>query len=524
MTIIQGLWPEVGKTRHSVHDRYTDAESGIIVFMAGVIRADNQEISGPGPTLVNAYLRHGIDFPRHIQGEFAVAVHDPRTGKTLLARDPAGTVPLYYATDDDGRLFFSTHIRDLLPMLGKIMLDPRKLLDYLTFFWSVDEATFFKGVSLVPQGAVWCDGHVHRYVTFDHQPEERREDEWCTEIVRVLSESAHMHTTADLGCHLSGGVDSSVLTVLIAKHVGRIPAFVSSFPDYESYDETPYAKIVADFAGIELVRVKPRPEDLIGSLIELMLSVEEPKCHPPVFARFILESVAAKHGIKVMVSGRGADELFTGYEWHRQAQLTDHLQRRMLFTNDDRRRLVHRDFLDSVDYSPEEAYNNVFGQISGKTMLERILALDFHTLLANWLVVDHKVSSHFGIRPVAPFLDSRMMELALRIPVDLKRWADEPKSLLKKAVSSIVPAEVVKRKKVGFRTPMGEMLRSKLESFVRETLGPDNSVFWDIFDHRGVEHEITTHFSGQVNRGWQLWALLSVKLWCRLFIDSEEWR
>jgi len=518
------MWGAVGVRIDGGGEGYTDAESGVSVLWTGVFRENGRDTLGSGPVIVRAWHDHGLDFPRYIQGDFAIVIHDPVAGRTVLARDPVGTVPLYYARDREGGLIFGTGIRDLLPGLGRISLEPRKLLDYLTYFWSVDEATFFKGIFLVPQGSVWCNGHIHTYFTFDHKPEERSENEWCDEIVRLLTEATLLHAGAGLGCHLSGGVDSSVLAVLLARQFARIPAFVASFPEYKSYDEARFAQMVADSVGIELRCVKPGPEHLLTCFSDLILTAEEPKCHPPVFPRFMLEGVAAKGGVKMMVSGRGADELFSGYEWHRECQLPDHRQRRTLFSHTERQRLLRCDFIDSVEYNPEEAYARLFDGIAGSSLLERILALDFRTLLANWLVLDHKFSVRFGMRPIAPFLDQRVVELALKIPVSLKRRHDEPKALLKQAVSYLLPDEVITRPKSGFRTPLGEMMRAGLEGFVRETLVVDDSVFWDIFEPGGVEAEMNAHFSGLANRGWQLWALLSLKQWCRLFLDSEAWR
>jgi asparagine synthase (glutamine-hydrolysing) len=195
-----------------------------------------------------------------------------------------------------------------------------------------------------------------------------------------------------------------------------------------------------------------------------------------------------------------------------------------VFSPDEVGVLLRREFLNSVDYDPQDAYNRTFRECAGETALERVLALDFRTLLANWLILDYKLSSQFGIRPVAPFLDPRVISLALEIPAAMKRGNDEPKALLKRAASGLIPEDVIGRKKVGFRTPMGEMLRAGQEGFVREMLARDNSVFWDLFDVEGVQGEIATHFSGRSNRGWQLWALLCVKQWCLLHVDSEDWR
>jgi asparagine synthase (glutamine-hydrolysing) len=521
---IRGGSPDTaGSDQHS----YTDPATGTRVVWAGRLGVPGGTTSeNVGAYLLGMYERYGSSFAGHIEGDFAVAVCNPRERTTVLARDPAGTVPLYYAHAPDGRLLFGTHIMDIVPELGRRELDPAALLDYLTFLWSLDEKTFFRGVRLVPPGAVYASGTIERYFTFEHVASEQQStDEWCAVILATLEEAVRKTIQPHMGCHVSGGVDSSAIAVL-ASRMARNPirGFVGSFPDYPDYDEAPYAQIVADQVGVELVRVSVRPEDFADMLADVLLAAEEPKGHPPILPRYLLESAAATSGCRVTLSGRGADELFTGYDWHRQAALPGHLARRTVFDPAGRARLLRPEFLSAADYDPEQAYERVLAACPGHSLLERLMALDFYTLMANWLVLDYKLSTRFGIQPAAPFLDRSVMELALRIPAELKRRDDQPKILLKEAVASLLPQEIINRKKVGFRTPMGEMLRAGLEGFVREALHKDASLFWDIFDPQGVQDMLEEHFRGTRNLGWQVWALMCVREWFRLFIEGEAWR
>jgi len=455
-----------------------------------------------------------------------VAICDMQDRRTLLARDRAGTVPLYYARGENGQLLFGTHIRDLLPRLGSVELEPAALLDYLTFLWSLEGKTFFSGVKLVPPGSVYNNGQIEQYFTFEHcQPEMRNERQWCESIVAVLTEAVSDVVQPRLGSHLSGGVDSSAMAVLVARVAGSpARAFVATFPDYPEYDEAPYAQMVADEIGAELIRVAARPEHLSETLSDVILAAEEPKCHPPVFPRYFLESAAARAGCRVMVSGRGADELFTGYDWHKEDCLANQLARRTVFGRRERAALVRPEFLGKTDYDPERAYARVLAACPGSAPLERVMALDFYTLMANWLVLDYKLSARFGIEPAAPFLDRRVIDLALSIPPEVKRRDNKPKALLKEAFTGLVPQDVIDRKKVGFRTPMGEMLRDGLEGFIRDTLCEDTGFFWEVFTPAGVGGLVDQHFAGERNLGWQIWALLCVREWCRLFIDTGGWR
>lgn len=499
---------------------YTDPATGVSVAWDGRIRAEG--MAGTGPFLAGLYERHGPDFVDRVPGFFAVALFDPRHRRAVLARDAAGTIPLYVATGAQGQTLFATRIGDLLPQLLRVTLNPAALIDFMTFFWSVDGKTFFEGVELLPQGSVYVDGTVRRYFTFTPRPQERSEADWREAIVAALTDATRDAVGPDLGCHLSGGVDSSVLAALIARVTGQPPdVYVAAFPDYPDYDESPYSALAAEVLGAPFHHVAVRPGDFRAQFGEMMRAVEEPKCHPPVLPRFVLERAAAAQGCRLMVTGRGADELFTGYDSHRTPNLPDHRRRRTVFGPAERARLLRPDFLRRADYDPEAAYDRLFAACPGETALERLLALDFQAVMMNWLVLDHKTSGWFGTEAVAPFLDRRVMDVALQIPIDVKCPEGRTKALLKEAVRGLVPEALLTRKKVGFRTPMGEMLRAGLEDYVRGTLGPDGSAFWDLFNPAGVGDVIERHFGGGVNRGWQLWALMCMREWCRIYLEGE---
>ena len=514
------MWGEFRQTLSGRGESYCDPQTGVTILWEGILFAANA--NGVGPYLAGLYERHGETFPRHVEGVFALALYDPRTETHMLARDMTGGVPLYYAVSHAGGIAFATRIDELLPHTTGVSLNPRKLLDFLTFFWPLDEETFFEGIRLVPQGGGLVNGQMRRHDVFRHQPVEKSDEEWIAMILSALTEATRRCLGEHVGCHLSGGIDSSVLTVLVAQLQGAPPpAFVATFDEYAAYDEAPYAQAVADAVGSELHRVRTRPEDLVRHIRELVRTIEEPKCHPPVLPRYLLESVAARQGIRIMFSGRGADELFTGYDWHRRIYWEEHMARRTVLDAEQRRRLLRDSFLSTVDYSPEERYAEVFAECAGDSMLERLMMLDFRTLLAAWLVVDYKVSRRFGTTPALPFLDRAVMDLALSMPVNAKCRGDDPKHLFKRAVLGLVPRAVIERKKVGFRTPMGELLRQGQETAVRAFFDHGHGAFWDVFDPAGVSWELDAHFSGALNRGWQIWALACIKTWCELYLDAD---
>ncbi len=475
-----------------------------------------------GAYLARLYATKGIEFPKEITGNFAIAGYDPSTRRPFLIRDAAGTIPLYYTRGSNGEIRFSTVLRDLINTGDRHGLNPEALLDFLTFFWSLRDKTFFKGIHGVPQGTALVDGECRQWYSFEHGPEKRDGDYWRETVVEALRHAAGRSLGARVGCHLSGGIDSSVITVLVNELLGKPPeTFAASFPDYPEYDESPYGQLVAENIGAPFHRATVAADDFRERFSEMVRAVEEPKCHPPVFARFMLEECSRRYGCSRIITGRGADELFTGYDSHRAGQLINHRARRTVFSAEQRGLLLRPEFLREQAYSPEDEYDSVFAQSHEDAPLARVLKLDFHGLLNNWLALDFKISSHFGGEIVHPFLDREVMDLALRIPLELKCPGDDPKRLLKDAVRRLLPDSLLSRKKVGFRTPMSEMLRAGLEPYARDVLHEDASPFFDWFDPAGVRSVVDSHFSGQRNWGWQVWALMCVREWCRLFVENS---
>lgn len=476
---------------------------------------------GLGVTVVFRYRHMGPAFVKDISGRFVLALHDRKNRGWLLARDSAGSLPLYYLNIPDG-VRFSTRIGPLLKFLPRVELHPPALIDYLTHLWALDGKTFFPGIRLLPAGAMLTNSGEQHFFQYQRRPEHRSIESWADEIVEALGNSVSRAVAPGLACHLSGGIDSSAVTVFAARAAGEPPiCLASSFPDFSDQQEIEHGRIVADSIGATLNEVPVRSVDACRVLRLLLLALEEPKCHPPVLARYLLEAAASERGSRRVLTGRGADELFTGYDSHAAGQLPDHRRRR---TVPDLLDLLRPEFVAAAGYEAEHAYYEAFETCQGDTLLDRVLAFDSRTLLANWMVIDAKISRSFGLECVAPFLDKPMIDLALRIPDECLLAGNQLKGLLKRAFRGILPDTVVDRPKIGFRTPFGEMLRLGAEPFTRDALAPGQSIFWDWFDRSSVAQVVDAHFSGARNFGWQLWALLCVREWTRIYLEEGKGR
>ncbi len=478
-----------------------------------------------GRRLAQAYQRESMSFVRGLDGHFALAVLDKSQGAWTLAADAAGVIPLYYVKSGEHTLF-STRIADLLVTLTEARLNPEALLDYLAFFWTLDDKTFFDGVHLLPQGGLLSSSGMARHFSFQHRPAPGGSETWNTAIESRLQKAIEGLMTLRTGVHLSGGIDSSFIAALAAECCETAPpAYAVAFPGFEAYDESPFGEAVARHHNMSFVRAPVEADAFPASLGNMMRAIEEPKCHPPVFARFMLEHCSSLDQCDRIMTGRGADELFTGYDAHRPQALDAHRDRRAVFSPLDRQRLLTGDFLRACDYSPEQRYEEVHEQCASRDTLEGVLAIDYMGLMKNWLVVDYKISRHFGADCVAPFLTRPMIDLALSIPLEQKHAGDQLKIVLKAAAASRLPKTLLTRAKVGFRTPMTEMFRQDaLASYLRDRLQRDNSVFWDYFDAQAVTQQLDGLLNKNQNLGWQLWALLCIREWFRIFLEEREWQ
>lgn len=469
---------------------------------------------------LNLYQTHGPLFLKHLRGAFALALYDPQKGSLLLARDPMGIIPLYMLKEGE-KLFFSTDLRGLLPHLSSREVDGEAVMDYFTFFWTLGTKSFFKRVSLLPPGTYWLNGKEVRYWEFQYRPE----DSWGEEANILLLEAMNravrkaLSLPSPLGSHLSGGLDSSAVSALLARATGQPPkTFSASFPMGPLYDESPFCLEMARLLKANHTLIWPGHEDFKQDLLPMIRAVEEPKGHPSLFARFEVEKTASKAGLRGLLTGRGVDELFGGYQWYLEPALSNPFQRRRVFTREDLSLVFKGEALPS--YNPEEAFHEALRSCDGDTPLEKLMHHDFNTFLSNWLIMDYKLGRWFNMSLYPPFLDQEVVELALRVPTRLKIKDTILKHIFRQAVKNLVSESIREHEKIGLRVPMAEMLRGPLFSFARGLLLENNNEIWPPLRIEGMEKMLQAHLEGKKNYGWHLWALMCYKVWFEEFISG----
>ena len=268
---------------------------------------------------LRAYERWGADCVNHFRGMFAFSIWDEARQTLFCARDRFGIKPFYYA-EVDGVLYFASEIKGLIPFLPAVETDLDALKDYLCFQFCLEGKTLFKGVRELQPGHTLTvrNGHVEvsRYwevyyrPDFDHQP-----GYFEQEIRDLMGESVALHLRSDVpvGAYVSGGVDSGIIASMAAESQGAgFLGFTGRFGTDPAYDESAYARELAEWKGFQVLDVDVTARDFVEDIKKVIYHLDYPVAGPGSFPQYVVSRLASKHR-KVLLGGQGGDEIFGGY-------------------------------------------------------------------------------------------------------------------------------------------------------------------------------------------------------------------
>jgi asparagine synthase (glutamine-hydrolysing) len=526
-------------------------------------------------TILHLYAEHGDDFVRHLNGMFAFALWDARRRRLLVGRDRLGIKPLY-VHGDGKRLAFASEAKALLALPGvRAELDPDALDAYMSLGYVPAPQSIFAGIEKLPPATLLVAeagrASAQRYWRIPAAIDrELTAAEWAERVRARLDEAVRMQMVSDvpIGGFLSGGIDSSTVVGLMAKHSDRpVKTYAIGFSggDAEAfYNELPYARQVAQRFGTEHREILVKP-DVVGLLPRLAWHMDEPIADTAFLTTYLVSEFARRE-VTVILSGVGGDELFGGY----QRYLGNHYQayferlpawlRRTLVTASDRlpgdrhSRVLNllrltKGFLASADLPFEDRYRSyvevfprdetrrlrrangaarrdalgeAFRQATSDDALNRMLAVDAETQLPDdLLLLTDKMSMAVSLECRVPLLDHELVELAARMPESVKIRGGELKHALKVAVADLLPRDILDRRKRGFGAPMGAWLRDELAAVTRELLSPRAVAARDLFDSAEVSALVAAHAASRVDGTDRLLALLNLEVWCRIFLDGQ---
>lgn len=508
------------------------------VELAAALRRDGVTLDTGSDTevILRLYEREGIDFVSRLNGMFAIAIDDARDDAMYLVRDRIGVKPLYLA-DDGNRMVFGSEIKAILPAaeiersLGAVDLEA--IHHYLSFNYIPAPWTIWKEVRHVMPGT-WMRFNRSGVESFtwwslaEQRERDYRFDDWSAEFLSILDDATRIRLRADVpwGAFLSGGVDSSTIVALMARHVDRpVKTFCIGFAD-PAYDESAFASEAARRFGCDHTS-EIAELNMLDRWPEVIYHLDQPHGDASFIPTLRVSELAAKH-VKVVLTGDGGDELFAGYDKYPaylsrtgvQALSADDFQRGYfdsisLFSPEAKQAMYQPDVakrLQPVD-SFTVAAKPWFDRAQHFDRVNQALYLDMQMLLpGNNLVKPDRMGMAVSIEARAPFLDWRMMEFAFRSRGNTKLRADDKKHWYKRAAAPLMGGDLAYRKKQMFTMPIGDWFRTSSYAWLAATLG-NSPLVNRLFRPEVVESMLVRHRDGSANFTRELRALAALALW-----------
>ncbi|HST55134.1 MAG TPA: asparagine synthase (glutamine-hydrolyzing) [Solirubrobacteraceae bacterium] len=553
------------------------------------------DTEGDGETIVHLYEEYGLDFARHLNGIFAIALWDSRRARLVLVRDQLGVKPLYYSFGPDG-LAFASEVKSLIAAaLVTPALDPVSAELFLALGFVPGPRSLFAGVEkLMPASLVaWDgDGAVEQrtyWSAYENQPDSgsagagvggargarllasphARKAGWSEDQAELLGHlrratRAQMVSDVPLGSMLSGGLDSSLITALMAEHsTQRVKTYSIGFVEDAAANELGDARSVAERLGTDHHELLTSATDHPDLLDDALWHLEEPIADVSSLG-FMLLSRLARESVTVALSGQGADELLGGYRKHQIAALAGTLQRAprwvrgglalagsradagstlargldAITTDDPVARLLamsrvvapaDRETLLAPGFRQasieDELERTIRAQLptGAHGALSETLALDTSmALVDNMLLYFDKMSMASSLEVRVPFLDPEMVKFCTQLPDHRKVWLGRRKELLKRASQGLVDDEIITKRKRGFfHGALGAWLRVHRDALLSDTLLDPRALARGQYEPDAVRTLLAAAGEDGKKSDQRLFSLMLLERWQQIFVDGD---
>ncbi len=517
--------------------------------------------------LLYAYIHFGEHCLHKLNGFFAFAIYDKQEDSIFIAVDRFGVKPLYFSANEDF-LFFASELKTILQFPIQKEINWSAVSLYFQMNYIPGKNSIFKNIQRLEPGHQIV---IHKseinikkwyHIPYDAQLAEKNTlhyDEQKKKLVELMDDAVRLRLISDvpLGAFLSGGIDSSVVTAMAARHTKNLNTFSIGFEGNDFFDETPYANLVAKHFNTNHTVFKLKNDDLFESLHELLDYTDEPFADSSALLVNILSKFTRKH-VTVALSGDAGDELFAGYnkhygEWqsrnggwkaaliHNLQPLWQHLPKSRSGKWSNKIRQLER-FALGMDLSPSERWwrwccindiqfvEKLLGSKVDAALMEMIetrqhfsslvqydgtlnddLLADVNMVLPyDMLTKVDRMSMRNSLEVRTPFLDYRIVEFAFSLPVSSKIDATMKKKIVQDAFKDVLPAALFNRPKKGFEVPLLQWFRTDLKDricndWLSDAYIQEQGIF-NIETIRAIKQQLFSNNPGDVHA--QIWALI----------------
>jgi asparagine synthase (glutamine-hydrolysing) len=530
--------------------------------------------------LLKLYLEMGKKMLVKLNGIFAFAIYDSRSNITFIAKDRFGIKPLYFSQTSDG-FAYASEIKGLVDLVpSEKEIDFESLNRYLSFLWCPGEGTPLKNIKkLLPGEALFVkNGKIlKRWIWFElpifkNIKANLSQNEAIKGTKKFLKQAVQRQLVSDVpvGAFLSGGLDSSSIVAMAKLDKPDIQCFTietSGGVEDGMADDLPYAKKAAKFLDVDLNVISIDSRKMCDDIVDMVQQLDEPLSDPAALNLRYISQLAREQGIKVLLSGAGGDDLFTGYRRHqaialdkywnwapqkaRQGieQMTSKLDQRNVnyrritkFFNgagldeherlanffiwskqDDLVKLFNNDLKNEfIKLEPIHPMLDFLSPLSEKSIkpLDKMLALEQRFFLTDHnLNYTDKMSMSSSIEVRVPFLDNDLVDFSQKIPLNLKQKNGQGKYILKKSMEDYLPKEIIYRPKTGFGAPLRHWMRNDLKDLVGDILSYESINKRGFFNAEEVQKMVALNYQGKIDASYTIFSILCIEIWCRSFID-----
>lgn len=519
--------------------------------------------------IIHSYEKYGIDCLQKLNGMFAFAIYNRANDELVIARDRLGVKPLYYYSGDKGFIFGSELkciiTDDEIPK----QLDEQAVNDYFSLFYIPAPKTIYRDIKKLPPAhyLIYKSGEltVKRYWNLSDKKSQiiESKDECIFKIKELVKDAvkSRMYTDVSMGTFLSGGIDSSIVTSILATEANwKVNTFSIGYKNEKLFDESDLVRLIVNKYNTEHHELFLEERDLLNCLDEIISNIDEPFADSSMIPTYLVSKLA-RQDVTVALSGDGGDEMFGGYtkytiEYYRSIYnmlpesvqhhiesfimkqkasfsngLENFYRKAQKFIRSNNDSIEQRYFNLSQVFNDEERLKlfndnrflkgssmckivNIFNESSSFDKLYRYMYADLHFALPeDMLVKVDRMSMLSSLEVRSPFLDYRIAELSINIPTKYKLNRKEGKVILKEAFKDYLPKEIVHGPKKGFGVPIGKWFKRELRTELIITLSEENIKKIGFLNYQYIIELINEHLSDKLDHSWKLWTLYIFIKW-----------